>query len=149
MIGFLDELEEATTKSLYVSIGLSLREVENVLEQQAISPELAELTAGSKTGAVIFCSPSRIYLIKPPFPITETHFAQGCATEPLHSMLKHDYMVALILVRLGAYAIGLCQGENLISSKVGTGLVHARHKKGGSSQQPVSTSSRKANRVLS
>jgi len=135
MIGFLDELEAATTKSLYVPIGLSLPEVEKVLEQQAISPELAELAAGSKTGVVIFWSPSRIYLVTPPFPIMENHFAQGCAIEPLRSILKHDYRVALILVRLGAYAIGLCQGEILISSKVGTGLVHARHKKGGSSQQ--------------
>ena len=135
MIGFLDELEAATTKSLYVPIGLSLPEVEKVLEQRAIFPELTELAAGSKTGAVIFWSPSRIYLVTPPFPIMENHFAQGCAIEPLRSILKHDYRIALILVRLGAYAIGLCQGEIFISSKVGTGLVHARHKKGGSSQQ--------------
>jgi hypothetical protein len=130
MIGFLDELEVSTTKSLYIPIGLSLPEVERMLEQQAISPELAELAVGSKTGAVIFWGPSRIYLVTPPFPIMENHFAQGCAIEPLRSILKHDYGVALILVRLGAYAIGLCQGEILISSKVGTGLVHARHKKG-------------------
>jgi len=135
MIGFLDEMEAATTKSLYIPIGLSLPEVEKVLEKQAISPGLVELSADSKTGAVIFLSPSRIYLVTPPFPIMENHFAQGCAIEPLRSILKYDYRVALILVRLGAYAIGLCQGEMLISSKVGTGLVHARHKKGGSSQK--------------
>lgn len=135
MIGFLDELEAATTNSLYLPIGLSLSEIEKVLEQQAISPELAGPAASSKTGAVIFWSPSRLYLIIPPFPIMENHFTQGCAIEPLRSILRHDYRVALILVRMGAYAIGLCQGEILISSKVGTGLVHARHKKGGSSQQ--------------
>jgi hypothetical protein len=61
--------------------------------------------------------------------------AQGYAVEPLRSLLRHDFRVALILVRLGAYAIGLCQGESLVSSKVGTGLIHGRHKKGGSSQQ--------------
>ena len=38
-------------------------------------------------------------------------------------------------MHLGAYAVGLCRGEKLITSKVGTGLVHGRHKKGGSSQQ--------------
>ena len=36
-------------------------------------------------------------------------------------------------MRLGAYAIGICDGENLVSSKVGTGLVHGRHRQGGSS----------------
>jgi peptide subunit release factor 1 (eRF1) len=42
-------------------------------------------------------------------------------------------LLALVLVRLGAYAIGIYAGESLISSKVGTGLVHARHRQGGSS----------------
>jgi hypothetical protein len=135
MIGFLNELEAATTTSLYIPIGLSLPEVEKVMEQQVISPELAEMVAGSKTESVLFWNPSHIYLVTPPFPIMENHFVKGCAIEPLRSMLKHDYRIALILVRLGAYAIGLCQGETLISSKVGTGLVHSRHKKGGSSQK--------------
>jgi peptide subunit release factor 1 (eRF1) len=35
---------------------------------------------------------------------------------------------------LGAYSIGICRGTELVDSKTGTGLVHARHKKGGSSQ---------------
>jgi peptide subunit release factor 1 (eRF1) len=48
-------------------------------------------------------------------------------------LLRHDYRIALVLVRLGAYAIGICHGERLVTSKVGTGLVHGRHKKGGSS----------------
>jgi len=42
-------------------------------------------------------------------------------------------VLALILVRLGAFGIGVFEGENLISSKIGTGLVHARHRQGGSS----------------
>jgi hypothetical protein len=37
-------------------------------------------------------------------------------------------------VRLGAYSIGILRGTELVDSKSGTGLVHARHKKGGSSQ---------------
>jgi hypothetical protein len=135
MVGFLDEMEATNTKSLYLPIGLLPQEVERVLEQQAISPELAEMVTTSKTGSVIFWNPSHIYLVTPPFPTTENHFAKGCAIELMRSMLKQDYRVALILVRLGAYAIGFYQGETLISSKVGTGLVHSRHKKGGSSQK--------------
>ena len=41
--------------------------------------------------------------------------------------------MGLVLVRMGAYGIGVVQGEKLLSSKVGTGLVHARHRQGGSS----------------
>jgi peptide subunit release factor 1 (eRF1) len=36
-------------------------------------------------------------------------------------------------VRLGTYAIGVSGGENLVSCKTGTGLVHGRHRQGGSS----------------
>ncbi len=53
---------------------------------------------------------------------------------PLRSLLSHDFLIALVLVRLGKYGIGICQGTELVDSKTGTGLVHARHKKGGSSQ---------------
>ena len=141
MIGFLDELEAAdnTARSLYLPSGLSRSEIENllreVLDTQDIPAVLAEPAASSATGAVIFWGPSRKYLVLPPFPITEKYFAHGYNVEPLHSLLEQDFTIALILVRLGAYAIGLCRGDSLTASKVGTGLVHGRHKKGGSSQQ--------------
>ncbi len=140
MISFLDKLEIANgaTKSLYLPFGLSLAEIESslagVFAPETIPPELAKLAASSKTGAVLFWSSARKCLVLPPFPITEKYFAQGGAVG-LRSLLKHDFRVALVLVRLGAYAIGLCHGENLVSSKVGTGLVHARHRQGGSSAQ--------------
>jgi hypothetical protein len=98
-------------------------------------PQLVETAASSKTGAVLFWSPSRGYLITPPLPITEQLIEPGYFVGPLRALLQHDFRVALLLVRLGSYAVGLCQGESLIASKVGTGLVHGRHKKGGSSQQ--------------
>lgn len=141
ILSFLNELEATTgtAKSLYISSGLPLPEVENLLERmldpQAIPPELAKLAADSKTGAVIFWSPTRTLLILPPFPIVIEYFAQDYLVEPLRSLLKRDFRIALILVRLGTYAIGLCEGESLIASKVGTGLIHGRHKQGGSSQQ--------------
>jgi len=140
MRGLLDRLEAAKeeAKSLYIPRGMSLPEVENSLDKalgaEAIPPDLAGLAAGSGTGAVLFWGSPRKYLILPPFPITEEHIARGYDVVPLRSMLQRDFTVALILVRLGAYAVGVCQGEKLIASKVGTGLVHARHKKGGSSQ---------------
>ena len=41
--------------------------------------------------------------------------------------------VAVLLVRMGGYAIGVFEGERLVASKVGTRFVKGRHKKGGSS----------------
>jgi len=139
MLRFLDKFETAGDEalSLYIPPSLPLPDIENLLEKvldkSTIDPDLAVLAARSKTGAVLFWGLSQKCLILPPFPITENYFTNGYAIKPLYSLLTHDFIVALILVRLGAYAIGVCQGENIITSKVGTGLVHARHKKGGSS----------------
>jgi hypothetical protein len=141
MIGLLDELETTadTAKSLYMPLGLSLPEVGNLLgkaiDLQDMPRELLDFAAGSKTGGVVFWSPSRKCLVLPPFPIAEECFTDGYNVEPLRSLLQSDLKIGLVLVRLGAYAVGLCRGESLITSKVGTGLVHGRHKKGGSSQQ--------------
>jgi hypothetical protein len=141
MFGFLNELEArtGTVKSLYLPPGLPPAEVkdllEKVLDPQAIPPELAELAAASKTGAVIFWSPARTLLILPPFPIVTEYVTHDYFVEPLRSLLKRNFRIALILVRLGTYAIGLCEGESLIAGKVGTGLIHGRHRQGGSSQQ--------------
>ena len=141
MLALLDELAAlpaATAWSLYLPAGMPQAEVKSLIadipEQQDISSEIAKLAAGSKTGAVLFWGSERKCLVLPPFPIVEKSFAQGYHVEPLRSLIKHDFRLALILARLGSYAIGLCHGENLVSSKVGTGLVHSRHKKGGSSQ---------------
>jgi len=140
MLDFLDELKEPSGEgvSLYLPPGLGPGEVNKWLGQtldlQGIPPELSEFAVASKQGAIIFWGPSRKCLITPPFPVEEKRFYRNYDIEGLRSMLTHDYKVALILIRLGAYAIGVYQGQKLVGSKVGTGLVHARHKQGGSSQ---------------
>jgi peptide subunit release factor 1 (eRF1) len=75
-----------------------------------------------------------MYLVLPPFPLSEEYITNGYDIGPLRSLLSHDFLIGLVLVRLGAYSVGICRGTELIGSKTGTGLVHARHKKGGSSQ---------------
>ncbi len=135
MLAFLNELKKNTgdeASSLYLPPHPPPDEIETSLD---FPPEITELAGSSKTGAIIFWSPEQKYLVLPPFPVAEKHLTRSLSPEQLHSLLSHDYMIALVLVRLGAYAIGICDGEKLISSKVGTGLVHGRHKKGGSSQQ--------------
>ena len=141
MLGLLNELEAADAKAvtLCLPLGLSSPDIENLLEKapvpQDAAADIAGLAVASPTGAILFWGSSRRCLILPPFPITEKYVASGYDVESLRSLLKRSFGIALILVRLGAYAIGICQGEKLIVSKTGTGLVHGRHKKGGSSQR--------------
>jgi len=140
MLDFLDELALTENKaiSLYVPQGTTRDRVENLLAKvfpaSAMPPGVTEASAGSVTGAVFFWSPPRMHLVLPPFPIAEEYIANGYDVEPLRSLLSHDFLIALVLIRLGAFSIGICRGTELIDSKTGTGLVHARHKKGGSSQ---------------
>ncbi len=134
MIRFLNKLEapDNTAKSLYIPPESLAKRLS---EQHDIPPEIIDLAVKSKTGVAIFWNISQGYAVVPPFPLTAVHSARGYDVNPLLGLLEHDFRVGLILVRLGSYAIGLCQGESLAASKVGTGLVHGRHKKGGSSQQ--------------
>ena len=140
MLGFLDKLASTEGKavSLYLPRGTTQDRVENLLGKVfaagAIPPGVAEAAAGSGMGAVFFWSPTQTYVILPPFPIAEEYVTNGYDVEPLRSLLSRDFHIGLVLVRLGSYSIGICRGTELIDSKMGTGLVHARHKKGGSSQ---------------
>lgn len=140
MLDFLDELAmmEGRAVSLYVPHDTPQNKIKSLLEKvfttAAIPAGMDEVIAGSETGAVLFRGLTRRCLVLPPFPIGQEYLTDNYDIGPLYSLLSHDFLIALVLVRLGAYSIGICQGTKLINSKVGTGLVHARHKKGGSSQ---------------
>jgi len=141
MLAFLSELETTADPgagSFYILPGMTATAIEDSLVKinaQSLPNELAGAAAASGNGAVLFWSEERNYLILPPFPLREKSVSTGYDIEPLHWLLESDFRIGLILLHLGTYAIGVCQKEKLISSKVGTGLIHGRHKKGGSSQQ--------------
>ncbi|UCB43153.1 MAG: hypothetical protein JSV77_00440 [Dehalococcoidales bacterium] len=140
-LNLLNELEAvgSQTVSIYLPSGLAgpdIRElVVSAIPMQNIPAELFAHTTSSATGAVVFWGPSRRLLIQPPFPPMEQFISPVIDIEPLRSTLKSTCTVVLILVRLGTFAIGVCRGEQLVASKTGTGLVHGRHRKGGSSQR--------------
>jgi peptide subunit release factor 1 (eRF1) len=140
MLGFLDELASSERKvvSLYLSRGTTQDRVEHLLGKVfpagATPPGVAEAAAGSEMGAALFRSPPQTYLVLPPFPITEEYITDGYDVAPLRSLLSRHFLIGLVLVRLGAYSVGISRGTELLESKTGTGLVHARHHKGGSSQ---------------
>ncbi len=140
MPGFLSELTGAPGDeglSLYLPPRLPPDELANALKEIPEIPdiltELNKIAGSSKTGAAIFWSPERKLAVLPPLPIAEQQLIRSLETESLRLLLERDRLIALVLVRLGSYAIGVCEGEKLVSSKVSTGLVHGRHHKGGSS----------------
>src|SRR4030042_3818188 len=113
MFSLLDELEAANSPatSLYVPDDLTMPEVEKALKAplghglEEVMPDITDAVARSTTGAVIFWGTEAKYLVMPPFPINEKLFSSGYAIEPLRSMLQHDLLLGLILVRLGALAV--------------------------------------------
>ncbi len=141
MLEFLDTLEntgDSAATTSYLPPGTPLQDIKKVLPKTfgttAPPEEMTDMLALSKTGGALFWGDARKCLILPPFPLGEQAVFTGFNTGPLRHLLSVDCTIGLVLVHLGAYAVGLCQGEQLITSKVGTGLVHGRHKKGGSSQ---------------
>jgi len=138
LLSLLEKLADAggTARSLYFMPGLSESEIEGMILREldaAASVVPAALIRKCATGGVLYWGEAHKYLLLPPFPITETGTQIGFQVAPLRDLVTTDYTVAVIAVRLGSYGIGVFKGSRLLSSKVGTGLVHARHKKGGSS----------------
>jgi hypothetical protein len=139
MLYLLDKFKENSREiaSLCVPPGYSAKTVEGLLEtivdKTQIPLEVAQSIQDSPTGAMLFWGDNHHYLVMPPFPIKEERNSATCEIEPLDTLLNQEFLLALILVRMGAFAVGVFQGQELISSKVGTGNVHARHRQGGSS----------------
>lgn len=141
LLRLLDQLEAApgSALSLYMLPGAPVPEIERMLDIASVGEEvltdISKVVSRSITGAVLFWGEQKRYLVLPPFPVTEKLFSSGYDVAPLRSLLQREFVVGLILLRLGAYAIGVFRGEKLLSSKVGTGYIHSRHRKGGSSER--------------
>ncbi len=139
LLHLLEELHASSIEaaSLCLPPNLSRTGVDDIiaaaLDVTTVPVDLPDAIVGSPTGAIIFWGPRHRYLIMPPFPVREQRISNACEIEPLYSLLHQDFLIALVIVRLGEYGIGVYRGERLLSSKVGTGLVHARHRQGGSS----------------
>jgi len=141
--GMLDLLEKVVGATGEESLTLHLpprlppAELQNLIQEvpapPTVSDKLSEIAIGSPTGAVIFWGNQAKYLVIPPFPLVEKNLTRSLDVAPLRSLLSREYHIGVVLVRLGSYAIGVCHGDTLVSSKVGTGLVHGRHRQGGSS----------------
>jgi peptide subunit release factor 1 (eRF1) len=99
----------------------------------SIRIELSKGISASQTGAVLLWGESCRRLIMPPFPQREKYVTSGYDVAPLRLLLTRDFRIGIVLVRLGSFSIGVCEGDRLIEHKAGTGLVHGRQRQGGSS----------------
>jgi peptide subunit release factor 1 (eRF1) len=72
-------------------------------------------------------------VVRPPFGLAHEREYAIVRVAPLLEEMAADRLVAVLLVRLGGYAVGVFEGERLVASKVGSRFVKGRHKKGGSS----------------
>jgi peptide subunit release factor 1 (eRF1) len=138
-LALLGDLETSDDKaiSLYFPAGISELGIEMVIGKarltQTIPTDVIRFAGNSPTGSVIFWGESHKHLLIPPFPLKEQYIANGYDVDTLRSLLSQDFKIGIVLVRLGSYSIGTCQGEVLIEHNTGTGLVHGRHRQGGSS----------------
>ena len=103
--------------------------------------ELEQLTSRaekSETGAVTFWSTGSPYsglAVLPPFPVEQDQLLAGWDASPLRAMLDREYLLGVVLLRLGRYAVGVFRGETLLTSKTDTRYVKGRHSAGGTSQK--------------
>lgn len=139
MLAFLDELEQSDEAAitLYLTADISQNEIDTYLNQIPllipVKEEVNKYISAAQTGFIIFWGKTHKRLIVPPFPIKNRYLTANYDTALLQSLLNNDYRIGIMLVRLGNYSTGICEGETLISHKTGTGLVHSRHRQGGSS----------------
>jgi hypothetical protein len=140
LIQLLDEIGSITEPAITVylppgSDNISLATVRQLLpENHDIPGKALDYAFESNTGAVLFWGESAKYLVIPPFPVIDGQAGFGYQVDSLKRLLEMELTIAVVFVRMGLYGIGLFKGDLLFDSKVGTGLVHSRHKKGGSSQ---------------
>lgn len=95
--------------------------------------KLTEVLGKSDTGGVIFWTGDKGYLVEPPFPLYTDGQYCGYEFGPLINLLNKERKIGVISLRLGRFALGIYQGQNLISSKSGGRYVKGRHRAGGSS----------------
>jgi hypothetical protein len=72
-------------------------------------------------------------VVRPPFGLDESGAFDVLRVAPVLDAIAENHLVGVLLVRLGGFAAGVFDGEELVASKVGTRNVHGRHRAGGSS----------------
>jgi peptide subunit release factor 1 (eRF1) len=96
---------------------------------------VAWTSVGERDVAFVAANAERVVCVPPFPPIDEAARGEHHGYEPgaLLDHVRRVRTIGVLLVRLGGHAAGVFEGERLVASKVGSRLVHGRHRKGGSS----------------
>jgi hypothetical protein len=114
-------------------LGALPAEIKETLGQEV----LRRATERYGTGLVILWGEqgSRLTIL-PPFAIPKDTVSRGAAdVSLLRQLLEKERVTGIALVNWGSYAVGAFRGDTLVVYKKGTGHIHKKHKKGGSSQK--------------
>jgi hypothetical protein len=106
--------------------------------KEAVKTEAVISGAGKYgTGAAIFWDGiGNKHIVLPPFPIAENKVSVGkLDVTALYEVLERRYVIGVVLVAWGSYALGVFDAGNLVAWKTGTGYIHKKHRKGGRSQK--------------
>lgn len=87
------------------------------------------------TGLALFLGERRAIAVCPPFPLRSDARRDGMDAAPLRRLLRAEFVVGVVLLRLGRYAVGVARGERLLASKTSARYVKNRHRAGGQSQR--------------
>ena len=96
---------------------------------------VAEAVGKSDTGLALFIGEGRAIAICPPFPFVDDVSRSGCTSSPMLRLLETEYVVGVVLLRLGRYAVGVLRGNSLVASKTAGRYMKNRHRAGGQSQR--------------
>lgn len=129
------ESESWTDKTVYITpSSLAEDSATALLAGPAFVPLIRHL-GKSENGYVIFRREADFEVIEPPFSIPMDAIMEGQDTFLLEDIFLEPHTSAVLLLRLGRYAIAVLKGEDLIATKTEGRYVKNRHKAGGSSQR--------------
>jgi hypothetical protein len=106
--------------------------------KEAVKTEAVIVGAGKYgTGTAVFWDGiGNKHIVLPPFPIAENKVSVGkLDASVLYEVLERRYVIGVMLVAWGSYALGIFDAGNLVAWKTGTGYIHKKHRKGGRSQK--------------
>jgi hypothetical protein len=132
---------DLAASSLYLKPGSLLGKEGQFLEQAGPAgwawrerlSRLGDAVPDWDTGVVGLRAGDWAVVIIPPFPVPEDRLTPAWEPGPLQDLLAARYTVGVVLLRLGRYSVAVYEGQDLVSSKTDSRLVHGRHHKGGSS----------------
>jgi peptide chain release factor subunit 1 len=84
---------------------------------------------------VLFRRDEELTVIEPPLPFSMDAITQDQDTLLLEDIFDVPKTIAVVLVRLGRYAVALMEGQELVETKTEGRQMKNRHKAGGSSQR--------------